>query len=286
MFFNISFKEKKWSLIFIVLVAVNLFVWQAIVSAQPGTQTELYFLDVGQGDSELILLPGNIKIMIDGGPSAKVLSGLAAVLSPQDRYIDLLIISHPELDHFGGFIDVLKTYKVGAIIDNGRRGTAKAYEALEEAIQESGAPRITLKEGDNIKYQNKIFKILSPTPEGLKSNKLNDTTLVIMLEDGPMRVLYTGDIGVSEESRLIKRYNLAADVLKVGHHGSKYSSGYGFLRSVDPKIAVIEVGKNSYGHPTKETLQRLANIGSFILRTDNMGNIKISFDGEKLNVYH
>ncbi|MDP2695951.1 MAG: MBL fold metallo-hydrolase [bacterium] len=280
------FSNKNRIFVIVILIVVDLFIWQAIVRGQINN-TELYFLDVGQGDSQLIRLPGNVKILIDGGADAKILGALAKTLPLQDRYIDLIVITHPQLDHFGGLIDVLKNYEVGAIIDNGRPGTVSAYADLEKTIVKSGALHVSLKEGDVIKYIDKTIKVLSPSPKNLKSDELNDTSLVIMLEDGLLKALYAGDIGFDVESRLVKKYKdyLGAQVLKVPHHGSKFSSGSSFLRAVSPKIAVIEVGKNRYGHPTKQTLQRLAQAGAAILRTDTSGIIKLVFDGQKLSIY-
>lgn len=276
---------KNLSLALIVLVAGNVFIWWAIIGNGETKDLELYFLDVGQGDSELINFPGNVQILIDGGPNTKILNSISKALSPQDRYIDLLVVTHPQLDHYGGFIDVLKNYKVGAVIDNGRRGTTRTYDDFEKAIQASGAKHIILKEGDKIKYEDAILSVLSPNRKNLASKELNDTTLVMMLEKAGLRALYTGDIGADLEKELMAKYDLSAQVLKVGHHGSKFSSDSKFLREVNPKISVIEVGKNSYGHPTGQTLARLANIGSKIFRTDKNSTVKILFDGEKLRIY-
>lgn len=283
---NKSFDKKFLYSVLLVLVAGNIFVWRTIVFSGGTENLELDFLDVGQGDSELINLPGDVQIVIDGGPNAKILESLPKVLASQDRYIDILLITHPQLDHFGGFTDVLKTYKVGMVIDNGRKGTARAYADFEKALKESGAKHIILAEGDSIKYQDVTLRVLSPSWRDLRSKELNDTTLVMMLEKGGLRALYTGDIGQNIEDELIKKYNISADVLKVGHHGSRFSSSPEFLKAVNPKISVIEVGKNTYGHPTPAALGRLADIGTQIFRTDLQGTIKMIFDGEKLKVYN
>lgn len=283
--FNSIFVKKFWHPVFLVLIAINVFILYAVIADGTAKNTELYFLDIGQGDSQFVVLPGGVQILIDGGTGPRVLDKLAKVMPPYDRYIDLVILTHPQLDHFGGLIDVLKTYQVGAFIDSGREGTAKAYGDLKTTLEKNGARHVVLKEGDAIKYDGAVFKVLNPSRKNLISKELNDTALVMLFEKDGLRVLYTGDIGFNVEKELLTKYNLSAQVLKVGHHGSKYSSGKDFLAEVRPTVSIIEVGKNTYGHPTKETLTRLANAGSQVYRTDLDGIIKLIFDGKKLMVY-
>ncbi|MDP1719302.1 MAG: MBL fold metallo-hydrolase [bacterium] len=269
----------------IILIAGNIFVWRAVAFGPRYKDLELDFLKVGQGDSELVILPGNVKILIDGGPDATVLNSLAKVLGPLDRRIDIVVNTHPQLDHFGGLIDVLKNYSVGAVIGNGRDGTIPAYFDFKKAVAASGAKDIILAEGDKIRYGEAVFDFLGPSKKNLTSKELNDTILVMLLKYGSLAALYTGDAGQDIEDELIKKYDLSAQVLKVGHHGSKFSSSPEFLKAVRPLISVIEVGKNTYGHPTKQALGGLANIGSQIYRTDQDGTVKIISDGKTLKVF-
>lgn len=268
----------------LVLLAANLFIWRPIIFANDALGTKLYFLNVGQGDSQLALIDG-IKVLIDGGPGPQVVNQLDKILLPHDRYIDLMILTHPQLDHFGGLIDVLRSYQVGAVITSGRSGTTKAFVEFQKAIRESGVRHLVLRQGDIITYRDSFLKILSPSSKNAQDPELNNTSLVIMLEKMGLRALYTGDIGFDIENELLAKYDLSAQVLKVPHHGSRFSSGSVFLKEVNPKVAIIGVGKNSYGHPTAQTLQRLASVGSAVLRTDNDGNIKIIFNQNRLQVF-
>lgn len=282
--------NRNHLIIFFVFLAVfDLFVWSLIIFNNQNKNLEVYFFDIGQGDSEMVILPGNVKVLIDGGPDKKILSELAEILSPTDRYIDLIILSHPQMDHFAGLIDILKRYKVGAFIYNGRAGEAKAFKDLEiavkENLKENNALKIVLAQGDKIKYQDNVFDVLSPPKEFLTSKELNDTTLVLKLSAGNFKALFTGDIGENIEKYLAENFDIRTDILKVGHHGSKFSSGEKFLSEAKPKISVIEVGKNSYGHPTAQTLTRLANIGSQIFRTDLDGAVKLVVDGASINIF-
>ena len=276
-------------LFLIFLVVFDFLVWKSIILNKPNSDTELYFLDVGQGDSELVILPGGVKILIDAGPNNKIVSELESVLRSTDRYIDLLVLSHPETDHFNGFIDVLKRYQVGAFIYNGRAGSAQSWKELAKIVEENKIPVFVLGQRDKIKNQDDFFEILSPNADFLRSKKLNDTSLVVKFVNNDkqtqIKALFTGDIGEKNEKYLADNFDIKADILKVGHHGSKYSSSDYFLKAVSPKISAIEVGKNSYGHPTKEVLDRLALVGSRIFRTDQNSIVKLSVKGNEINIF-
>lgn len=258
----------RWGLL-VFLLAANAVAWYQIAINSGPEAVSFYFLDVGQGDAQLIDF-GPVEILIDAGPDARVLGQLDKILEPTDRYIDLVILTHPQLDHFGGLIDVLRRYQAGKFIDNGWRGTARAYENLPEAD-------LTLAEGDKIIYGDYQLKILNP-PSDLQTDDLNQTSIVALLDGPEADVLYTGDIGFKTEEAIRKKYKLRADILKVSHHGSKNSSGGKFLNEVAPAVAVIGVGKNSYGHPNPKALQRLNQAGAAIYTTLDNGLIKLEFD--------
>lgn len=275
-------KQKAIS-IFLVLIGFDIILWLFIVFG-PGLIPGLYFFNIGQGDSELIIFPGGITMLIDGGPNSSVLKNLSALLPVQDRYLDLVVMSHPQLDHFGGLIDVLKQYEVGAFIGSGRAGTTASFNALSEVIQDKQISYVQLKEGDLIRMGEAVVTVLAPSPLEWESKELNDTALVFLIQTPEYRALYTGDIGANVEARLVRDYNLKANVLKVGHHGSRFSSSDLFLAEVLPDIAVIEVGKNSYGHPTPAALGRLSKWAQAIFRTDQNGLVKIETKNNILNV--
>ncbi len=279
-------KVGNWVILLVLFFVVfDVFIWKQVVFGGPNENLEVYFLEVGQGDSELIFLPGEVKVLIDSGPNNKILDELSSVLKPTDRYIDLVILSHPELDHFGGLIDVLKRYQIGAFIFNGRRGTAPAFRDLEKIIKENKIPAVVLNEGDKIRYIESRFDILSPPKKFLNSNELNDTTLVTRLESRGAKILFTGDIGGEIENYLVEKYDLDVDILKVAHHGSRFSTSEEFINEASPKVSVIGVGKNSYGHPTKRVLSGLYSIGSKIFRTDKNGTVKLVIDGKNINIF-
>lgn len=282
------------------LAAFNIFVWRIIVSTPPGQNAEpkLYFLNVGQGDAELVELPQPslplgmasqkpVRVLIDGGPDQSLLRELDKILPPTDRYIDLVIMTHPQLDHFAGLIEVFRRYQVGAFLFNGRTADG-AFHDLETAVKENKIPAMQILEGDKIKYLSNIFDVLSPNAEFLQSAELNDTSVVLLFNHGNAKALFTADIGMNVEHYLTTHYpSLSAAMLKVPHHGSKFSSGEEFLNAIRPKVAVIEVGKNNtYGHPTKEALSRLEAVGAKIYRTDLNGTVKMIIKNDRIQISH
>lgn len=288
-------KRKTETGIFLVsLVILNILLTAYIAELKQNENLlQLYFLNVGQGDSELVVLPGGAKILIDAGPSnKKVLQELSKILSPFDRTIDLVSYSHAQQDHMGSLPEVIENYKAGALVSNGVGNTIGAYKALVENVKRQSLPNIILARGDKIRYKSSIIHILNPAPcldTRCPNVDLNEGSLVLLLESASTTALFTGDIGAKTEKALLPElveglhYN-QVDILKVPHHGSKYSSSKEFLQATSPKIAVIEVGKNSYGHPAKQTLQQLQQYNIKTLRTDTDGTVKITSDGKNLRV--
>ncbi|MEK7138228.1 MAG: MBL fold metallo-hydrolase [Patescibacteria group bacterium] len=279
---NLSF------LIVFGLVVLNLFVWFQIIFRAESKGTEFYFLDVGQGDGTLGVFQNGVKFLMDAGPGAQTVASLEKVLGRNQKYIDLAMITHPQLDHFGGFNYILEKYNVGAFVVNGREVVLPEWRELMEKIKEKEIPLMVLGVNDKIIFQNNSIDFLSPDNRQLQSAELNDGSLVGLVKTPEAKMLLTGDISFSIENYLIEKFGvegLDADILKVPHHGSKYSSGEKFLDAVTPAVAVIEVGKNNYGHPTKEVLGRLESKEIKTFRTDTMGTLKIEFEGDKLQVF-
>src|SRR3989344_4793918 len=287
-------KKTALQLAVVVGVCLTLWVWFGILGAH-ATQSTLYVLDVVQGDSQLVVLASEngrsaIKILIDGGKDKSVLAALDEALgSVSDKYLDLVILTHTDLDHMGGLIEVARRYDIGMFISNGRKGTSEAYSALQEVLTERNIPTRILLEGDAIRYGDNRIAVLSPNRALLQSKEVNESGVVVMLTTnqptGGVNVLFTADIGFpAEQILLAKKYDLMSDILKVGHHGSKNSSGENFIAAVHPLISIIGVGKNSYGHPTPRVLKTLELAGSRVYRTDQNGTIKIPLDAEDKSV--
>lgn len=292
-------KNTKWFYFGIIfLICFNFFVWKEVFYLYKNSELKVNFLNVGQGDSAFVVTPQNHQILIDGGPDSTVLGKIAKQMPFWDKSLDLVILSHPEKDHMQGLIEVLKRYKVNYIVWSGVKKQDTEYlEWLKVLIkqQKMGAKIITAQVGQEIKVGNLLIDILNPK-ENLfgrdAGSSSNDTSVVAKLIYGKNSFLFTGDIDAKAEADLIAKFSgdvghppilsLKSNVLKVAHHGSKYSTTDIFLESVKPSAAVIEVGKNTYGHPTPEAILRLKNIGAKILRTDQLGDIVFKSNGQNL----
>ena len=247
-------------------------------------QNSVSFLDVGQGDSSLIRAYG-ADILIDVGPDKSVMRGLERLLPRTDKYIDLIIISHPHLDHYGGLEHVLSAYDVGAIIWNGADSVERLNALLDKA-KTLGIPVIRLFAGSAIRSTGFDMRIIYPARQA--EEKLlaeNDGSLVILAETAGLTGLFTGDIGVKPEALISAIPFPDIDFLKISHHGSNTSSSYEFLVAVNPQIATLSVGRrNRYGLPNKDVLNRFSVLNIPVFRTDEKGNIVLTTANNKLRV--
>lgn len=270
-----------------LLVLLNIFAWQEVFVLSDSSYLKVYFLDVGQGDSIFIETPQGHQILIDGGPNSIILQKLQKIMPLKDMSIDLVILTHPEKDHMQGLIDVLQRYKINYILWTEVVRQTPEYQKWIEVLaqeQKQGAETITAYAGKSVKAGNVSIDILYPVVNlsGKELKNSNDSSIVSRLVFGKNSFLFTGDITGKAEKELIKHNSdLVSNVLKVAHHGSKYSTSEEFLENVEPKIAVISSGKdNYYGHPTPEVLQRLEKFGIQTLRTDIDGDIELISDGK------
>jgi competence protein ComEC len=276
----------KIGILLAALVVLNFAVWQKLFLVPPAESLTVDFLNVGQGDSSLVMLPGGVKLLIDGGrPDKRVLEELTEVLPANDRYLDLVLATHNDADHLGGLVEILKRYEVGVFLYNGRDDNNLAHFAEAMTIAaEKNIPVVSLEQGDKIKNSESVGEVLWPIPSALTQKSTNEGSVVLKLLAGEVTALFAGDIGEKTE-KLLAGILSPVDILKIPHHGSKYSSSVNFLNFLQPRLAVIEVGKNSYGHPTAEVLSRLAQIGASIYRTDLDGRVTIEVLGGKLQIF-
>ncbi len=287
--------DKKLKAYFLIVLAyLNILAW-IVVFDLTQNNLKVVFFDVGQGDSIFIQTPQKHQILIDGGPTSVVLEKLGNEMPFYDRTIDLIILTHPEHDHIGGLIEVLKRYRVENILWTGvLRDTAEFKEWERLLVEEKNAVIEIAQAGQRIVYPASTLEktvnmnILYPFENLDKQiiKNTNNTSIIIQLIFGENKFLFTGDNYKSVERKLIEReLLLKSDILKIGHHGSKTSTSEEFIEAVDPEVGVISVGReNSYGHPTPEVLEILKKYGINILRTDELGDIKIISDGQTIKV--
>jgi len=248
---------------------------------------EIDFLDVGQGDAILIKAPAGQNILIDGGPDKSVVNRLGENLAWWDKQIDLMILTHPHDDHVTGLIEVLKKFRVKRILYTGVTHTAPNYLTWLKTVQEEKTPLTIIDHEQTIDLgRGANLLILYPRQSFLNKTlaDLNQSSIVAKLVYGQNEFLLTGDAGLEAETELIEEgVELSADVLKVGHHGSEYSTGQEFLDKIKPSRAVIMVGKdNNFGHPNLRIIKRLERAGARILRTDEVGTVKAVSDGTEV----
>ena len=243
------------------------------------------FLDVGQGDAIFIESPTGKQILLDGGPDGSVLSRIGALLPFYDRSIDMLIVSNPDKDHFAGFIDVLKNYQVGNIMEPGTIPNTEIYKIFKEFVREEGATSVLARRGMNIDLGGGVYlQILFPDRD-VSGLSTNDGSIIAKLIYGDISFLLPGDTTQNIEKYLVglDGSNLDVDVLKLAHHGSKTSSSEPLLAVTTSEYAVISAGvKNRYGHPHREVLERLAKYNIPALGTYKEGTIIFESDGEQL----
>lgn len=280
------------------LLLLNVLAWQEVFVLQQKQYLMVDFLDVGQGDSTFIQTPENHQILIDGGPDSSLLTKISSLMPFWDKTFDLVILTHPESDHMQGLLNILQSYKADYILWTGVEKNAVEYDKWMDILkkQEKMGTKIIIAEaGQEIKAGEVLIDTLFPL-ENLEGKELkntsNDAGVVSRVIFGKNSFLFTGDISSVGEKKLVDStlrpgsgQDISSDVLKVAHHGSKYSSSDLFLAAVAPRAAVISVGaKNTYGHPTPETLQRLEKSDIKVLRTDTNGDIKILSDGNTIKI--
>lgn len=272
----------------------------------PDAKLHLVFCDVGQGDA-ILIIQGSRQILIDGGPNDKVLNCLSRHLPFWDRDLELVVLTHPESDHITGLTSVIERYNVIEILSNSLPAETGVFSKFRNQVIDHKIPVFSPKKGDIIKIGPLELKILYPLEKlgnelvwqnkqslavlgvSVYTGNFNQTAIASELQYRSFKVLLPADIESSEE-KLIENPG-KVNVLKVAHHGSKYSSSEEFLEKIQPEVAVISVGANNrYGHPAAETLERLKNLvldrggRPKILRTDLDGEIEIVSDGQSWKI--
>ena len=277
-----------------------------VMGQMPGEKAKMVVCDVGQGDA-ILITKGNNQVLIDGGPSSeKILSCLEQYVPFYDRTIELIVLTNTDFDHMNGLSAVIERYGVIEFVtsDGVHEGDALnklTYQLVNAQIKVKGVERgDKIRVGEVNKGDGLELRVLWP-PDTIaeysavfsdeiddskreqilgasaKRGNLNERSVVLLLLEDEKKILLMGDAGdQAEKELLLSGYLLDVDILKVGHHGSKYASTREFLEKVKPELAVISVGaKNRYGHPTEESLGRLEQVGAVVKRTDLEGTIVI-----------
>jgi competence protein ComEC len=270
----------------IAIVAILVVAWGL---SQPDGKLHVSFLDVGQGDATFIQTPSGRQILIDGGALPSVINDhLGRQIPFWDRDIDIVVATHPDADHVAALPGVFDRYRVGRLITNGQDAEEQSYQALLAAAAENETPVHPVAAGEVIVIDDGVrLEILNPSsPQPLAPNPQsdNDNSVAIRLLYGDFSLLLTGDAGTPAERQMLSGgQRLAALVYQAGHHGARGSSSPAFLEAIRPQYVVVSAGEgNRFGHPHEEVLQRAADVGAAVLRTDELGTIEVISDGQTI----
>ncbi len=289
MIFNKTVKNILQSpisfLLFLLLIITSFLFFFNDFHQEDASILQVHYIDVGQGDSILIQTPQNRNILIDGGEKNQG-SFLKGYLEKQGvKHLHMVIGTHPHADHIGGLGFILENFSTDLIILPPIAHTTKTFEDLLSTIERENIPLRSIPSSEPYLFENNlILEFLGPHRDF--QDHLNNWSVVLKLTYLNHRFLFTGDIEYAAENALIQDFSpetLSSHVLKVPHHGSSTSSSLSFLEAVAPRISVISSGKeNPYGHPHKETVERLLNFSPHLYRTDLQGTILIESDGVEL----
>lgn len=252
----------------------------------PDGEIVVHFIDVGQGDAELIMTSDGKTVLIDSGtPESRTV--LTGYLKEQGvKKIDYFVLTHPHADHIGGAAAVLDAFDVVNVIMTDAPTTTSTYKKVLQKIDEKDCGVIFAEAGKEYSLGEAKITILGPVSD--YSDDLNNTSIVLRLTYGRTVFMFTGDAEKKAEQDMLTKFPASyfrADVLKLGHHGSSNSTSDGWFFAVSPEYAVISCGRNNdYGHPHREILSLLKKNGTTYFRTDTDGSIVMSSDGESVKI--
>ncbi|MBX9765562.1 MBL fold metallo-hydrolase [Patescibacteria group bacterium] len=259
----------------------------AIVFAVPTPKgLTVSFLDVGQGDAIFIQTKDGVELLIDGGPDSSVLRGLGSRMPFWDRSIDAIVATHPDKDHIGGLVDVLKRYDVGTVVESGVIHDTSFTRSFEKGAESENAARIRARRGMRLMLGKDVYAdVLYPASDVSNLKETNAGSIVLRVVYGETEFMLTGDAPLSVEKSLVTTYGekLQSDVLKAGHHGSKTSSTESFVQAVNPQYVIFSRGcDNSYGHPHETVVALFEKLKIPALDTCREGMITFLSDGKRL----
>ncbi len=287
--------KMLWKNVFLGLSLALITIWMAIL-AYPEKKLHLIACDVGQGDA-ILATYGTTQILIDGGATDKVIDCLGTHMPFWDRKIEVVLLTHPQLDHFGGLSEVFKRFQVERFVATSLDSSSHSYQALISMVGGSGVQVVNPTTGMVIRSGLLYLDIVWPSSDfqvaagsvsegnilgSFTSNKdSNDFSVVANLRLGEFDALLTGDISPQVIDEIIQAGRVReVEYIKIPHHGSKNGLTQELLEIASPEVAVISVGKNSYGHPHREILDLLEERGIQIKRTDESGDIEVISDGK------
>jgi len=282
-----SFKKIVVICIVILLVVSAVFIFTFLNNEKSRTFLTVAFLDIGQGDAIFIETPNGNQVLIDAGPTSAVVRKVSEIIPFYDRSIDLLIVTHYDLDHAGGFPEILKRYQVGGYATSNQPEDGGLYLEVEELSKKERSDRLFLKAGDRIildRPENIYLDILWP-PSSEEIEDRNDASVVARLVYRDTSFMLTGDAPQEVEERILSATDtdMSVQVLKVGHHGSRTSTSEKFVSELKPKYGVVSAGlDNKFDHPHDEVLKVFKENKTIVLETFISSTIVFQSDGKSV----
>lgn len=275
--------RKKWTKFISFVLVLMIVIGMVPITTNAATNSSSFwveFVDVGQGDSALIQCDGHY-LMIDGGPSDASSIVYTILKNKGISYIDYMIATHPDADHIGGLSGALNYAKVGKCYSPVTSHDTKTFSSLLKYLGKQNVSLTVPKAGEAFNLGGALVELVGPI---YSSSDTNNNSIVVKITYGKNSFIFMGDAEEEEESSILAaRKDLNCDVIKIGHHGSSSSTSNALLQKVNPTYAVISVGKNSYGHPTANTLNKLIKSDITIYRTDLQGDIICTSDGKSIS---
>ncbi len=270
--------------VFLFILAFSVY---SIHAASIPKEAKVVFLDVGQGDAIFIQSPSGTQMLIDAGKDKSVVEGLHRVLPLFDRHIDIMLATHPDLDHIGGFLFVLKRFDTDLFVEPGSQSETDADETIHALLAEKNIQKTYASRGDVFNLGAGLAVTVLYPYTNVQHADPNESSIIALVTYGEHRFLLTGDASIGGELELVgvDAEQLQTTVLKLGHHGSNTSTHELFLQYTKPEYAIVSAGRNnSYGHPHQEVVERVKKYTQNIFSTQDKGSITFSTDGQEIAV--
>lgn len=278
---------KKIILVLVVILSLSFAACSSESSSKKapistGNELKVHFIDVGQGDSILVQFKDK-NLLIDAGPRSSSNDLLKYLKGINLTKLDYVVATHPHEDHIGGMPEIIKNFEIGEFYAPKKQASTKIFQTMVEDLKKKNHKINVAKAGVSLDMDSDIsVEMIAPNSSDYEN--VNNYSAVIKVTYKDTSFLFTGDAEkLSEKEILQKKYDIKADVLKLGHHGSSTSSSKEFLDKVNPKIAVASLGKdNDYGHPHKEIIKAMKDRNITFYRTDELGTIVLKSDGKNI----
>ncbi|MEK3907834.1 ComEC/Rec2 family competence protein [Oceanobacillus sp. FSL W7-1309] len=268
---------KRW-LSVIIIIHICLIAYPNNSYSEDTPDMQVHFIDVGQGDSILIETPLDKTILIDGGPPGSGKKIISYLKSQGIDELDLLVATHPDMDHIGGLPEVMKAVTVNEILDTGKLHPTRTFAKYISEIRKQNIPVQIAEKNDTIEIDPLINIEIWNAYEKFKNN--NKSSIVLKVSYKEMDFLLMSDVEKQQEKKIMEDYDVESEIIKVGHHGSKTSSSLEFLQEVNPEIAILTYSKdNNYGHPVDQVIDNLYSVNALIYSTAALGDLVIYTDG-------